>query len=78
MRKKSSTNKETKGLLGIYHQRIQSKRSRTKARLHEQSPRMLQSILIYINQNLYNHVVDENYTSDCDFNSNINHEEKRQ
>ena len=65
------------GLLDTYHRRIQSKRSRTKGHLPEQASRMLQSILIcsHGNQTIENHVVDENYTSDCDFNPNVNHDE---
>ena len=56
--------------LGTYHRRIHLKRSRLKVHIHEQSLRMLLSILIYSNQTFDIHVVDENYTSNCDFNSN--------
>ena len=64
--------------LGTYHRRIQSKRSRTKGHLHERAARMLQSILINSNQTCDNHVDDKNYTSDCDFNTDVNYDKKSQ
>ena len=69
-----------KELLGTssYHRRIQSKHSRTKGHPHERATRMLQSILNYSIQPCGNHVVTENYTSDCDFNSYVNHDKKSQ
>ena len=83
MKKYVQTQERTNWKLDAYHQRIQSKRSRMQAHPHEWATRMLQSNLIYSKQSElviddHMHVVDEKHTSDCDFSSNVKHEENRQ
>ena len=65
-------------MLDAYHQRIQLKRSQMRAHRHEWATRTLQSNLNYSNQTCDDHVVDEKYTSDRDFNSKVKHKENRQ
>ena len=68
--------------VGTYHQRTQLKRSQTKVHLHERASRMLRSTLselqvikLFVEQRRR---VNKFYTSNCDFNSDVHHEEKSQ